>query len=402
MNPQEIEKLLGGYATGTLTEAEQRTLFDAALTNQDLFDALADEQALRELLEDPAGRARLLAVLREPEPSWMARIAAWLRRPSALALASAVAAGIVVVAVIGPPRARKPAPVETAQLREAPAPNPAPPAGPKPAAQAESRPARPPVPEPRAKAIERQEPERDAAAPAPLQAAAPPPPAAAAVRSEAAAAAPAAPAAESGQALKKEAAVNARDLYYAPLPAPPAVSGFMDEQKPAPAGKRRQSARPFGNSMERLAAPAAAPARLPGVHYSILKRNPDGSFAEVDPAAAFARGDVLRIRLEANQPGTLAVMQRQANGAWAPLLTAPVREAEPVYVPASGVLEIRDPGEMHFFVRFARTPQPAPRPDQPAPASGLARDKVANSVYLVNRTVSADAAVEFEITIAAK
>ena len=58
MSPQEIEKLLGGYATDTLTEEERSTLFAAALDNQALFDALADEQALRDLLQDlPAARS---------------------------------------------------------------------------------------------------------------------------------------------------------------------------------------------------------------------------------------------------------------------------------------------------------------------------------------------------------
>jgi hypothetical protein len=53
MTPQEIEKLLGGYATNTLSSEERTALFDAALGNQTLFDALADEQALKELLDDP-------------------------------------------------------------------------------------------------------------------------------------------------------------------------------------------------------------------------------------------------------------------------------------------------------------------------------------------------------------
>lgn len=59
------EGLLGGYATGTLSEAEKQTLFQAALKDQALFDALADEEALRELLSDPAHRTHLIDVLNE-------------------------------------------------------------------------------------------------------------------------------------------------------------------------------------------------------------------------------------------------------------------------------------------------------------------------------------------------
>ena len=58
MSPEDIKKLLGGYATGTLTAEEQQALFAAALEDQELFDALAREQALRDLLSDPASRGR--------------------------------------------------------------------------------------------------------------------------------------------------------------------------------------------------------------------------------------------------------------------------------------------------------------------------------------------------------
>ena len=57
MSPEDIKKLLGGYATGTLTAAEQQALFAAALEDQELFDALASEQPLRDLLPiRPPGR----------------------------------------------------------------------------------------------------------------------------------------------------------------------------------------------------------------------------------------------------------------------------------------------------------------------------------------------------------
>ncbi|MCE1204701.1 MAG: hypothetical protein LWW79_08860 [Holophagaceae bacterium] len=59
----DAEKLLGGHATGTLTEVERAALFAAALDHQEVFDALMDEEALRELLADPAAKAQLLAAL---------------------------------------------------------------------------------------------------------------------------------------------------------------------------------------------------------------------------------------------------------------------------------------------------------------------------------------------------
>ena len=65
MKPEDIRKLLGGYATGTLTAAERDLLFAAALEDQTLFDTLANEEALRALLDDPAVRGELLATLDE-------------------------------------------------------------------------------------------------------------------------------------------------------------------------------------------------------------------------------------------------------------------------------------------------------------------------------------------------
>jgi hypothetical protein len=78
MTREQVRKLLGGYAAGTLTEAEETALFEAALEDQDLFDELGREQALRDLLSDPAARAHLLAALDEPRPAWGQRAARWI------------------------------------------------------------------------------------------------------------------------------------------------------------------------------------------------------------------------------------------------------------------------------------------------------------------------------------
>ncbi len=59
MEPDDIRRLIGGYATGSLTEEQRRRLFQAALEDQELFDALQDEQALKELLDDPISREQV-------------------------------------------------------------------------------------------------------------------------------------------------------------------------------------------------------------------------------------------------------------------------------------------------------------------------------------------------------
>jgi hypothetical protein len=93
MSRDDIQKLMGGYATGTLTPEEQQALFAAALDDQELFDELAKEQALHDLLRDPAARAHVLAAIDErPEP-WWHRATGWIWRPAGvLGMAAGLAA----------------------------------------------------------------------------------------------------------------------------------------------------------------------------------------------------------------------------------------------------------------------------------------------------------------------
>ena len=113
MNREDIQKLLGGYATGTLTPEEQQALFEAALDDQELFDALAREEPLRDLLRDPAAKAQLLAALDEKPARWYQRLG-W--RPAAAVLAIA---GIGAIAVVAVRRERTPERVLVAEVDRA-------------------------------------------------------------------------------------------------------------------------------------------------------------------------------------------------------------------------------------------------------------------------------------------
>ena len=113
MKPDEIRKLLGGYATGTLTDRERDLLFSAALQDQTLFDALANEEALRELLADPQTRQLLLGELRRRTESVGASPWQWLWNqltPRRLAVAAGLA--VVVLVVGGIQYARRNTPTE--------------------------------------------------------------------------------------------------------------------------------------------------------------------------------------------------------------------------------------------------------------------------------------------------
>jgi hypothetical protein len=95
MTQDEIRKLLGGYATDALTAEERRMLFEAALEDQELFNALENEDALRELLDDPVSRDQVRRALAGPIAGER-RPAFWSRR-WLLGVAIPAAAGVMVI-----------------------------------------------------------------------------------------------------------------------------------------------------------------------------------------------------------------------------------------------------------------------------------------------------------------
>jgi hypothetical protein len=88
MTRDEARKLIAAYATGSLTDAERTALFEVALEDQELFEELAGEQVLKEILDEPGARQRLLAALEPP------RHRAWLWAMAAATVAIVV--GVVV------------------------------------------------------------------------------------------------------------------------------------------------------------------------------------------------------------------------------------------------------------------------------------------------------------------
>ncbi len=105
MMRDDVRKLIGGYATGSLTEAERALLFEAALDDQELFDELAREDALRDLLEQPGAKQRLIASLETARPK-PARVRWW-------AVAAAGIAAVLIASVLFRP-ANKPVQVADA------------------------------------------------------------------------------------------------------------------------------------------------------------------------------------------------------------------------------------------------------------------------------------------------
>ena len=300
MRPEDAKKLLGGYATGTLTEAEQEALFAAALDDQELFDALAQEQSLRETLRDPAVKAELLAALDDRPRQW------WNWRPAAvLAVAGLAAVAVLMV------RQQAPAPAIVAEVK-APAPQTPAPPGPKPVKTVRAQALEPaetkrgferqPVTGPRASGA--------VAAPKPMSAMAPSAPSVSMLAQDAA---PTPLRAEAKAQLRATSgALSARELFFLP---------------PAP-GVRLQ------------AVADSAVRQTMALRYTVLRKE-GAEFVDADPEG-LKPDDTVALRFTANSNGFLSI-----DGATPVAITV----MQPYTTPAVDEATVR--------VVFSRTPETA-------------------------------------------
>lgn len=331
----DVRNLLGGYATGTLTEDEKRVLFEAALHDDTVFAALADEQALKELLDDSAVRAQLLQAAEDPRFSVMGSLREWFEHPKSKAL---VATGAVLLAVIGVNQVR--------QTRdEANSPTVAELRRPDPSTQPASRPDSSPPPtrsqtpaqneansevspsvasrqtgptanlaEPR-KRVEREAqqqtaPVQTAAAPPP-----PPPPSAAPAQKAIAAAESIAVAREPGGVIGGLIGGAPSALgsgIRAARPGRGAAADATSAAAPAPVAPATAS-----GAFQRAAGTSVTPLR-----YELLRRDAAGDFQAVPHDYQFTPGDVLRIRLHSPRAGAVGVSSNTSNATIAQLIPA--------------------------------------------------------------------------------
>lgn len=317
MNRPEVEKLLGGYATGTLTPAEEQALFAAALEDQHLFDELMGEQPLRDLLGDPAARASLLAALSERPAPWYRRFA----RPLIAVAALLVVA--VPVAIWQASRRPQAQPVLTAQIAEPP----------KAAEQRDAVPA-PPAPPPGKVGQAISPARRRKAAAVPKKPAAEPAAKAPEITTQAKDVSVSAEAAQLKTASKPETVeitAQTGEVQLTPtVPAPP-VTAFAPAQQSA-----------------RLNAPAALAmlaARSP-VRYTVLRRNEDGVYVAVDPNDLHA-GDIVKLHLESTETGYVYVSEQKNL-----LVQSPVEPGKPFET----TIAQQSPGTRLLQIHFSPRP----------------------------------------------
>ena len=353
MRPEDAKKLLGGYATGTLTDAEQQALFAAALEDQELFDAVAREQSLRDVLADPDVKAELLAALDEPPKRW------WSWRPAAvLAVAAVAAVAVIVVRQKAPPPVTV-AEVRAGQVREAPVP-------PKVEMKADPEPtkrkavvgdqlsaAKPSaVGRLEKRGFQRQPVVGEGAGNAPRAMAAPAAPLP--VQPQATTPAMSLVPAEKAEASNLQVRVVAGASAVAP------VTGARDL---------------FNGSVAGFAALAdTAALRTLGIRYSVLRKE-GADFVEVDPDS-LQESDTVALRFTANTNGFLSI-----DGATPVAITA----MQPYTTPAIDGVEVK--------VVFARTPETAAE-------GSVSTERRARQTYVVNTPPAS--AIAFTITLKRK
>jgi hypothetical protein len=301
MSREEIQKLLGGYATGTLSAAERAELFEAALEDQELFDALAKEEALRDVLQDSSVRQQLIAALGPARvPFW------WLRKPAVLAMAGGLAALLIVALVVR--HAEHAAPPE-AMVADAIAPQP-------PVA----------VPQPRAATRKPVEPRalgRNAKrlAPLPIAKAAP------------------APAPPPVQAVGGLAGIPEVPRQIVQIPT--GRSFVAQQQAPMPAMPRAKAAN--------------AAAAKPAVDYTLLLKDADGAYSPVPSDTVFHAGDSVRLQVAPMEAGYVYLFQREdAAAGWKLVAGQRVEQGQRYVLPASGGLQSEVPAHRDLLLVLSR------------------------------------------------
>jgi len=323
MSREDIQKLLGGYATGTLSAAERSALFEAALEDQELFDALAKEEALRDVLDYPSARQQLIAALSPAREPYAARFWRVLRRPAALAMAGG-AAVLLIVAGLVLRQTKHPARRDAIVAEAVPPSAPSlkaiePPA----VARKPKRPARLPA-------------GRPVPAPEPVAGAAPPPP----PMAEAAPAAAPTPPAEAASALADTAEAR-RQMF--PATQAPSQNIITITRDGAPmAGMVR-------------AKTAHSAAAKPAVAHTLLLKDANGAYAAVPAGTVFHVGDSVRIQVEPSDAGYIFLFQRAApNTGWTLVASRSVEKDQRCVLPPTDALQSGTPVRLELLLALSR------------------------------------------------
>jgi hypothetical protein len=316
MSHEEFRKLLGGYATNTLTESERQALYHAALEDQELFDALHQEQALKDLLDDPVSRAQIQNALEQPEPP-RTRGAWWTRWWTWTGAASAVAAAVLIVAVT---RSRPPEPVQDRVSLDATRPVDAAPPAEKRESDAEVK----TVPSPpliSSQSTRARTSKRDSDTPAARHAVQENAAGARNERKDEIAAAPppvSAPGAISPAPSLPPAAQTAQQVQPEALPNQTRASDSqaMSQQASNSAVESLRDKKQNQVAQSQLSAGVVGTLKSEPVGYSVLKREPGGAYRPLAPNIPLQNGDAVRLKVAPILSGYLSLSRMNASGDW--------------------------------------------------------------------------------------
>ena len=318
MSKEEIRKLLGGYATNTLSQSERSALFEAALDDQELFNALQEEQALQALLQNPGARAEVRQALENRSSDRAGRMR-WWAWGGAL---GAVAAAAVLLLVFRP----HPSPVGNQRVE---------------IASAEKAPP-PPT------AAGQNEPQREATAPS--------------LQEEQASAKP---------AQRKTSAQNSRVVAPAApspiIPQPVQTQAAQTAVRPANALKDNAASagaqaqqqasgepRTAAESRDQLALAYAPAASLT---YSVLKRDPNTQGFIPVSGTGLKPGDLVRFQVSAPTAGRLVLSSLNDSGQAQPLSEMDVQANSAYTIPDAPIPATLAPQRFRLTLR---PPNPAP------------------------------------------
>jgi hypothetical protein len=195
--------------------------------------------------------------------------------------------------------------------------------------------------------------------------------------------------------------LTSSDWYRTPIVLTPMARRLFYTGTQAPAG----AAAKFS--------PASVPVPL-GLRYVVLKRDPAGTYAEVDPNSAFQAGDLIRLQVEANADGYLYILTQGSSGTWKLLFPAAevsdgsnlIKAGDSRVVPSSGSIMFDErPGIERLFLVLSRHPEPeidqliyaVEKPDVPGPRPLRVNASISyDTVNRLQRQISTRNSLSFE------
>jgi hypothetical protein len=180
---------------------------------------------------------------------------------------------------------------------------------------------------------------------------------------------------------QQQPAMNARELFYSPPPTAQAHTPARSARaarnsthrstkatSPSPVSEAPSSQEAKNDTAPAVPVVLANYSQVPlGLRYSVLKRDSDGQYREVDPDSVFHSGDKIRLNVEANDSAYLYIVMKGSSGKWLPLFPSRQIAGGSNRVEKGRLYEIpsgaegrftfdENPGEEKLFLVLSRKP----------------------------------------------